>query len=160
MRSEPGLASTRITEASAAGHLVVVLDEEAFGGSGRRPLWVRLNTDPQAIARAGLVIAQGQEYADLLTGVFTLAPLAVFDRRPGAIWAGVILLLCGVLGLVWLYLVRNRISFAAALERAAEAPGGPTNDFTPYTGDTVSLASAAAGAFASANAGAAIRPRP
>ena len=27
---------------------------------------------------------------DLLTGVFTLAPLAVFDRRPGATWAGVL----------------------------------------------------------------------
>ncbi|SFM73314.1 formate/nitrite transporter family protein [Variovorax sp. OV329] len=27
---------------------------------------------------------------DLLTGVFTLAPLAVFDRRPGATWGGVI----------------------------------------------------------------------
>ena len=26
---------------------------------------------------------------DLLTGVFTLAPLAVFDRRPGATWGGV-----------------------------------------------------------------------
>ena len=26
---------------------------------------------------------------DLLTGVFTLAPLAVFDKRPGATWAGV-----------------------------------------------------------------------
>ncbi len=26
---------------------------------------------------------------DLLTGVFTLAPLAVFDRRPGATWASV-----------------------------------------------------------------------
>ena len=26
---------------------------------------------------------------DLLTGVFTLAPLAVFDRRPGATWKGV-----------------------------------------------------------------------
>ncbi len=27
---------------------------------------------------------------DLLTGVFTLAPLAVFDKRPGATWAGVL----------------------------------------------------------------------
>ena len=27
---------------------------------------------------------------DLLTGVFTLAPLAVLDRRPGATWAGVL----------------------------------------------------------------------
>ncbi len=27
---------------------------------------------------------------DLLTGVFTLAPLAVFDRRPGATWSGVL----------------------------------------------------------------------
>ncbi len=26
---------------------------------------------------------------DLLTGVFTLAPLAVFDKRPGATWGGV-----------------------------------------------------------------------
>src|SRR3954454_18437880 len=26
---------------------------------------------------------------DLLTGVFTLAPLAVFDKRPGATWSGV-----------------------------------------------------------------------
>ena len=26
---------------------------------------------------------------DLLTGVFTLAPLAVIDKRPGATWAGV-----------------------------------------------------------------------
>src|SRR3982750_322958 len=26
---------------------------------------------------------------DLLTGVFTLAPLAVIDRRPGATWSGV-----------------------------------------------------------------------
>lgn len=26
---------------------------------------------------------------DLLTGVFTLSPLAVFDRRPGATWSGV-----------------------------------------------------------------------
>ena len=36
---------------------------------------------------------------DLLTGVFTLAPLAVFDRRPGATWAGVLrnwaLVFCG-----------------------------------------------------------------
>ncbi len=27
---------------------------------------------------------------DLLTGVFTLAPLAVFDKRPGATWNGVL----------------------------------------------------------------------
>ena len=27
---------------------------------------------------------------DLLTGVFTLTPLAVFDRRPGATWSGVL----------------------------------------------------------------------
>lgn len=27
---------------------------------------------------------------DLLTGVFTLVPLAVFDKRPGATWAGVL----------------------------------------------------------------------
>jgi hypothetical protein len=27
---------------------------------------------------------------DLLTGVFTLAPLAVIDKRPGATWAGVL----------------------------------------------------------------------
>jgi formate/nitrite transporter len=27
---------------------------------------------------------------DLLTGVFTLAPLAMFDKRPGATWAGVL----------------------------------------------------------------------
>ncbi|CAN5250485.1 formate/nitrite transporter family protein [soil metagenome] len=27
---------------------------------------------------------------DLLTGVFTLAPLAVFDKRPGATWSGVL----------------------------------------------------------------------
>jgi formate/nitrite transporter len=27
---------------------------------------------------------------DLLTGVFTLAPLAVFDKRPGATWTGVL----------------------------------------------------------------------
>ena len=27
---------------------------------------------------------------DLLTGVFTLAPLAVLDKRPGATWAGVL----------------------------------------------------------------------
>ena len=36
---------------------------------------------------------------DLLTGVFTLAPLAVLDRRPGATWAGVLrnwgLVFCG-----------------------------------------------------------------
>ncbi|RYY05852.1 MAG: formate/nitrite transporter family protein, partial [Alphaproteobacteria bacterium] len=27
---------------------------------------------------------------DLLTGVFTLTPLAVFDKRPGATWRGVL----------------------------------------------------------------------
>jgi formate/nitrite transporter len=36
---------------------------------------------------------------DLLTGVFTLAPLAVFDKRPGATWGGVMrnwsLVFCG-----------------------------------------------------------------
>ena len=36
---------------------------------------------------------------DLLTGVFTLAPLAVWDKRPGATWAGVLrnwgLVFCG-----------------------------------------------------------------
>ena len=36
---------------------------------------------------------------DLLTGVFTLAPLAVLDRRPGATWSGVLrnwgLVFCG-----------------------------------------------------------------
>ena len=36
---------------------------------------------------------------DLLTGVFTLAPLAVFDKRPGATWGGVLrnwgLVFCG-----------------------------------------------------------------
>ena len=65
-----GMDVSRIAAAGDAGHMVVVLDEEAFGGSGGRPLWVRLNTDPQAIARTDLVIAQGQEYADLLRGVF------------------------------------------------------------------------------------------
>ncbi len=60
----------RVKEASKAGHMVVVLDEEAFGGSGRRPLWMRLNTDPQALAAADMIIAQGREYADLLTQVF------------------------------------------------------------------------------------------
>ena len=37
---------------------------------------------------------------DLRTGVFTLAPRAVFDKRPGATWAGVLrywgLVLCGI----------------------------------------------------------------
>ena len=60
----------RIKQAAAAGHVVAVLDEEAFGGSGKRPLWMRLNTDPEAIARTDVIIAQGEEYADLLFAVF------------------------------------------------------------------------------------------
>lgn len=60
----------RIKRAAAAGHMVVVIDEEAFGGSGKRPLWMRLNTDPQALAYTDLVIAQGEEYGSLLTSVF------------------------------------------------------------------------------------------
>lgn len=60
----------RIKTAHDAGHLVVVLDEEAFGGSGKRPLWMRLNTDPEALARTDAIIAQGGEYRDLLTKVF------------------------------------------------------------------------------------------
>jgi surface carbohydrate biosynthesis protein len=60
----------KIRGASKAGHMVVVLDEEAFGGCGKRALWLRLNTDPVALARTDLVIAQGDEYFDLLTSVF------------------------------------------------------------------------------------------
>ena len=65
-----GMDVGRVKDAAGAGHMVVVIDEEAFGGSGRRPLWIRLNTDPEALARADLIIAQGQEYADLLLSVF------------------------------------------------------------------------------------------
>ena len=60
----------RIKNAAKTGHRVVVLDEEAFGGSGKRPLWVRLNTDPEAIARTDVIIAQGEEYLALLSSVF------------------------------------------------------------------------------------------
>lgn len=60
----------RIKNAAKTGHMVVVLDEEAFGGSGKRPLWVRLNTDPEAIARTDVIIAQGEEYLTLLSSVF------------------------------------------------------------------------------------------
>ena len=65
-----GMDVGRVKGAAEAGHMVVVIDEEAFGGSGRRPLWMRLNTDPEALARTDLIIAQGQEYADLLAAVF------------------------------------------------------------------------------------------
>lgn len=60
----------KIQSASKSGHMVVVLDEEAFGGCGKRPLWLRLNTDPLALARTDLIVAQGEEYRDLLTAVF------------------------------------------------------------------------------------------
>ncbi|MHB1205301.1 MAG: surface carbohydrate biosynthesis protein [Rhodospirillaceae bacterium] len=73
----------KIQSASKAGHMVVVLDEEAFGGCGKRPLWLRLNTDPSALARTDLIVAQGDEYRDLLTAVFPdVAPRTLVLGNP------------------------------------------------------------------------------
>ena len=64
---------------------------------------------------------------DLLTGVFTLAPLAVFDRRPGATWGGVArnwgLVFCGNFAGAFTVAVCMAITFTFGFAEAPNAIG-------------------------------------
>ncbi len=64
---------------------------------------------------------------DLLTGVFTLAPLAVLDKRPGATWAGVLrnwgLVFCGNFAGAFTVAVFMAIIFTFGFSEAPNAIG-------------------------------------
>src|SRR3990167_6858017 len=64
---------------------------------------------------------------DLLTGVFTLAPLAVFDKRPGATWGGVMrnwtLVFIGNFGGAFMVAVFMAIIFTFGFSEAPNAVG-------------------------------------
>ncbi|MFT3815188.1 MAG: formate/nitrite transporter family protein [Acidovorax sp.] len=64
---------------------------------------------------------------DLLTGVFTLAPLAVFDRRPGATWGAVLrnwgLVFCGNFAGALMVAVFMAIIFTFGFSEAPNAIG-------------------------------------
>src|SRR6218665_3630154 len=64
---------------------------------------------------------------DLLTGVFTLAPLAVLDKRPGATWRGVprnwTLVFCGNFAGAFTVAVFMAIIFTFGFSEAPNAVG-------------------------------------